>query len=220
MDRDIAIDGPAGAGKSTIARKVAERLQLVYVDTGAMFRAIALYMTKKGIGGSEADKIRQSLAEISLDITYENGEQQIFLNGENVSELIRKPEISRQASVFAAVPEVRGKLLNLQREIAEKKAVVMDGRDIGTKVLPEAYVKIFLTADVRVRAERRYKELLAKGEKVNIEDITADIISRDEQDINRAVAPLVQAEDAVLVDTSNLAVEEVVDSIIKIFMSK
>lgn len=220
MDRDIAIDGPAGAGKSTIARKVAERLQLVYVDTGAMFRAIALYMTKKGIGGSEADKIRQSLAEISLDITYENGEQQIFLNGENVSELIRKPEISRQASVFAAVPEVREKLLNLQREIAEKKAVVMDGRDIGTKVLPEAYVKIFLTADVKVRAERRYKELLAKGEKVNIEDITADIISRDEQDINRAVAPLVQAEDAVLVDTSNLAVEEVVDSIIKIFMSK
>ena len=220
MNKEIAIDGPAGAGKSTIAKRVAEKLGLIYVDTGAMFRAIALYMTGKCVKSNETYKVKEELNNICLDIVYENGEQQIILNDENVSKLIRNPEISKAASSFAQVPEVRERLLLLQRELASKRPVVMDGRDIGTKVLPSAAVKIFLTADVRVRAERRYKELTEKGEKVNLEDIMSDIKSRDEQDMNRKVSPLVQADDAVLVDTSSLSVDEVVDAIIKIACDK
>ena len=220
MNKEIAIDGPAGAGKSTIAKRVAEKLGLIYVDTGAMFRAIALYMTGKCVKSNETYKVKEELNNIRLDIVYENGEQQIVLNDENVSRLIRNPEISKAASSFAQVPEVRERLLILQRELASKRPVVMDGRDIGTKVLPSAAVKIFLTADVRVRAERRYKELTEKGEKVNLEDIMSDIKSRDEQDMNRKVSPLVQADDAVLVDTSSLSVDEVVDVIIKIACDK
>lgn len=220
MNKEIAIDGPAGAGKSTIAKRVAEKLGLIYVDTGAMFRAIALYMTGKCVKSNETDKVKEELNNIRLDIVYENGEQQIILNDENVSRLIRNPEISKAASSFAQVPEVRERLLILQRELADKRPVVMDGRDIGTKVLPSAAVKIFLTADVRVRAERRYKELTDKGEKVNLEDIMSDIKSRDEQDMNRKVSPLVQADDAVLVDTSSLSIDEVVDAIIKIACDK
>ena len=220
MNKKIAIDGPAGAGKSTIAKKVAEKLGLVYVDTGAMFRGIALYMTERGIEGNEVDRIKTELEKVKIDIVYENGEQQLILNDENVSKLIRNPEISKAASSFAQVPEVRERLLMLQRELASKRPVVMDGRDIGTKVLPSAAVKIFLTADVKVRAERRYKELTEKGEKVNLEDIMSDIKSRDEQDMNRKVSPLVQADDAVLVDTSSLSVDEVVDAIIKIACDK
>lgn len=220
MNKEIAIDGPAGAGKSTIAKRVAEKLGLIYVDTGAMFRAIALYMTGKCVKSNETYKVKEELNNIRLDIVYENGEQQIILNDENVSKLIRNPEISKAASSFAQVPEVRERLLILQRELADKRPVVMDGRDIGTKVLPTASVKIFLTADVKVRAERRYKELTEKGEKVNLEDIMSDIKSRDEQDMNRKVSPLVQADDAVLVDTSSLSVDEVVDAIIKIACDK
>ncbi|ESL04417.1 cytidylate kinase [Catonella morbi ATCC 51271] len=220
MNKEIAIDGPAGAGKSTIAKKVAEKLGLVYVDTGAMFRGIALYMTEKGIEGNEVDRIKTELEKVKIDIVYEDGEQQLILNDENVSKSIRKPEISKAASAFATIPEVRTRLLNLQRELAAKRPVVMDGRDIGSKVLPEATVKIFLTADVNVRAERRYKELTEKGENVDIADIMADIKSRDEQDIKRAVSPLTQAEDAVLVDTSSLSIDEVVDTIIKIACEK
>ena len=220
MNKEIAIDGPAGAGKSTIAKRVAEKLGLIYVDTGAMFRAIALYMTGKCVKSNETDKVKEELNNIRLDIVYENGEQQIILNDENVSRLIRNPEISKAASSFAQVPEVRKRLLILQRELADKRPVVMDGRDIGTKVLPSASVKIFLTADVKVRAERRYKELTEKGEKVNLEDIMSDIKSRDEQDMNRKVSPLVQASDAVLVDTSSLSIDEVVDAIIKIACDK
>lgn len=220
MNKEIAIDGPAGAGKSTIAKRVAEKLGLIYVDTGAMFRAIALYMTGKCVKSNEIDKVKEELNNIRLDIVYENGEQQIILNDENVSKLIRNPEISKAASSFAQVPEVRERLLILQRELADKRPVVMDGRDIGTKVLPSASVKIFLTADVKVRAERRYKELTEKGEKVNLEDIMSDIKSRDEQDMNRKVSPLVQAGDAVLVDTSSLSIDEVVDAIIKIACDK
>ena len=220
MNKEIAIDGPAGAGKSTIAKRVAEKLGLIYVDTGAMFRAIALYMTGKCVKSNETDKVKEGLNNIRLDIVYENGEQQIILNDENVSRLIRNPEISKAASSFAQVPEVRERLLILQRELADKRPVVMDGRDIGTKVLPSASVKIFLTADVKVRAERRYKELTEKGEKVNLEDIMSDIKSRDEQDMNRKVSPLVQAGDAVLVDTSSLSIDEVVDAIIKIACDK
>jgi len=220
MNKEIAIDGPAGAGKSTIAKRVAEKLGLIYVDTGAMFRAIVLYMTGKCVKSNDTDKVKEGLNNIRLDIVYENGEQQIILNDENVSRLIRNPEISKAASSFAQVPEVRERLLILQRELADKRPVVMDGRDIGTKVLPSASVKIFLTADVRVRAERRYKELTEKGEKVNLEDIMSDIKSRDEQDMNRKVSPLVQAGDAVLVDTSSLSIDEVVDTIIKIACDK
>jgi len=220
MNKEIAIDGPAGAGKSTIAKRVAEKLGLTYVDTGAMFRAIALYMTGKCVKSNETYKVKEELNNIRLDIVYENGEQQIILNDENVSRLIRNPEISKAASSFAQVPEVRERLLILQRELADKRPVVMDGRDIGTKVLPSASVKIFLTADVKVRAERRYKELTEKGEKVNLEDIMSDIKSRDEQDMNRKVSPLVQASDAVLVDTSSLSIDEVVDAIIKIACDK
>ena len=220
MNKEIAIDGPAGAGKSTIAKRVAEKLGLIYVDTGAMFRAIALYMTGKCVKSNETYKVKEELNNIRLDIVYENGEQQIILNDENVSKLIRNPEISKAASSFAQVPEVRKRLLILQRELADKRPVVMDGRDIGTKVLPSASVKIFLTADVKVRAERRYKELTEKGEKVNLEDIMSDIKSRDEQDMNRKVSPLVQASDAVLVDTSSLSIDEVVDAIIKIACDK
>lgn len=220
MNKEIAIDGPAGAGKSTIAKRVAEKLGLIYVDTGAMFRAIALYMTGKCVKSNETYKVKEELNNIRLDIVYENGEQQIILNDENVSRLIRNPEISKAASSFAQVPEVRERLLILQRELADKRPVVMDGRDIGTKVLPTASVKIFLTADVKVRAERRYKELAEKGEKVNLEDIMSDIKSRDEQDMNRKVSPLVQAGDAVLVDTSSLSIDEVVDAIIKIACDK
>lgn len=220
MNKEIAIDGPAGAGKSTIAKRVAEKLGLIYVDTGAMFRAIALYMTGKCVKSNETYKVKEELNNIRLDIVYENGEQQIILNDENVSKLIRNPEISKAASSFAQVPEVRERLLILQRELADKRPVVMDGRDIGTKVLPTASVKIFLTADVKVRAERRYKELTEKGEKVNLEDIMSDIKSRDEQDMNRKVSPLVQASDAVLVDTSSLSIDEVVDAIIKIACDK
>ena len=220
MNKEIAIDGPAGAGKSTIAKRVAEKLGLIYVDTGAMFRAIALYMTGKCVKSNETYKVKEELNNIRLDIVYENGEQQIILNDENVSRLIRNPEISKAASSFAQVPEVRERLLILQRELADKRPVVMDGRDIGTKVLPSASVEIFLTADVKVRAERRYKELTEKGEKVNLEDIMSDIKSRDEQDMNRKVSPLVQASDAVLVDTSSLSIDEVVDAIIKIACDK
>lgn len=220
MNKEIAIDGPSGAGKSTIAKRVAEKLGLIYVDTGAMFRAIALYMTGKCVKSNETYKVKEELNNIRLDIVYENGEQQIILNDENVSRLIRNPEISKAASSFAQVPEVRERLLILQRELADKRPVVMDGRDIGTKVLPSASVKIFLTADVKVRAERRYKELTEKGEKVNLEDIMSDIKSRDEQDMNRKVSPLVQAGDAVLVDTSSLSIDEVVDAIIKIACDK
>ena len=220
MNKEIAIDGPAGAGKSTIAKRVAEKLGLIYVDTGAMFRAIALYMTGKCVKSNETYKVKEELNNIRLDIVYENGEQQIILNDENVSRLIRNPEISKAASSFAQVPEVRERLLILQRELADKRPVVMDGRDIGTKVLPTASVKLFLTADVKVRAERRYKELTEKGEKVNLEDIMSDIKSRDEQDMNRKVSPLVQAGDAVLVDTSSLSIDEVVDAIIKIACDK
>ena len=177
-------------------------------------------MMEKCVKSNEIDKVKEELNNIRLDIVYENGEQQIILNDENVSKLIRNPEVSKAASSFAQVPEVRERLLLLQRELASKRPVVMDGRDIGTKVLPSAAVKIFLTADVRVRAERRYKELTEKGEKVNLEDIMSDIKSRDEQDMNRKVSPLVQADDAVLVDTSSLSVDEVVDAIIKIACDK
>lgn len=220
MNSNIAIDGPAGAGKSTIAKLVSAKLGSVYVDTGAMYRAIGLYMTEHSVDKNDINAVKDALVKIDLDIRYENGTQQIILNGENVSGKIRTPEISAAASAFAAIPEVRSTLTEIQRNLAKKTAVVMDGRDIGTVVLPDAAVKIFLTASVQVRAERRYKELTEKGESVNIKDIEADISKRDHQDMTRETAPLKQASDAVLVDSSFLTVDEVAEKIISIAREK
>ena len=214
MNKEIAIDGPAGAGKSTIAKKVAEKLGLVYVDTGAMFRGIALYMTEKGIEGNEVDRIKTELEKVKIDIVYENSEQQLILNDENVSKSIRKPEISKAASAFATIPEVRARLLNLQRELAAKRPVVMDGRDIATTVLPNADVKIYLTAKPHTRALRRCKELTLKGINADISEIEQDIIKRDERDMNRELSPLRQSPDAYVVDSSDKDLDDTLEEIL------
>ena len=213
---NIAIDGPAGAGKSTIARLAAARLGFVYVDTGAMYRAMGLYFIRRGIDASDEAGIAGVLDEITISIEYVDGEQQVFLNGENVSGLIRTEEVGRMASASSAYGPVRQKLLELQRGLAKVSDVIMDGRDIGTCVLPEADTKIYLTASSHVRALRRYHELCEKGHMCNLEEIEQDIIERDYRDMHREIAPLTQAADAVLVDTSELSIEEAVDAIISI----
>lgn len=217
----IAIDGPSGAGKSTIAKTVAKKLGFVYIDTGAMYRAAALSCIRNGIkikeNPEEAIKI---VNNISIDIDYIDGTQRIFLNGEDVSDKIRTPEISMGASDVSAIGEVRKKLVALQRELAGTKNVIMDGRDIGTHVLPDAEVKIFLTASPEIRAQRRYKELLEKGMDVAYDKVLADIIDRDEQDRTRAASPLRQADDAVLLDTSELAFDESVDAVLELIKKK
>ena len=210
---NVAIDGPAGAGKSSISKAVAKKLGYIYVDTGAMYRAIALKMINENIlpGSNEIENVLNST---SVDIKYINSEQHIFLDGEDVSEKIRTPEVSVKASDFSSLALVRAKLLSLQRNLAEKNSCIMDGRDIGTFVLPNADVKIFLTASAFVRAQRRCKELLEKGESVNFDDVLKDIIYRDKNDSEREIAPLRKADDAILVDTSDLSFE---DSIQKIY---
>lgn len=221
MHYSIAIDGPAGAGKSTIARRIAGEQGFIYVDTGAMYRAIALYFLRKGIDGHDIEAIEAELPNIKVSLAYdEKGEQQVLLNGENVTPYIRTEEVSNMASLTSAVPAVRAALLDLQRKMAEDADVVMDGRDIGTHVLPGAFLKIFLTASPAVRAKRRYKELLEKGQACDLADIEKDIILRDQQDMNREIAPLCQAEDAVLVDSSALSIDEVVHNIIAAFNKK
>ncbi len=210
---NIAIDGPAGAGKSSIARLAAKKLNYVYVDTGAMFRTMALYFLNENINPSEEETVTANCGQIQITIEYQNGEQHIFLNGNDVSADIRKEEVGRQASVIARYPAVRTKLLNLQRKLASENDVIMDGRDIGTVVLPEAECKVYLTASAGVRAERRYKELTEKGIDCDLAEIEKDIIARDEQDMKREIAPLTQAEDAVLIDSSNLTIDEVVGKI-------
>lgn len=212
----IAIDGPAGAGKSSIAKLVAKKLSFVYVDTGAMFRTVAYYFLSQGKDPSDAEMVTEECEKISISIEYKDGAQHIFLDGTDVSTEIRQEEVGKNASVVAKNQAVRNRLLALQRQMAEKQDVIMDGRDIGTVVLPDAQVKIYLTASASVRAERRYKELVEKGETCNLEKIEEDIIARDEQDMNREIAPLKQAEDAVLVDSSYMTIEEVVDKIIEI----
>ena len=214
MSFNIAIDGPAGAGKSTIARKIAKRLGYIYVDTGAMYRAMALYLLREKIEPSETDKISAKCSEADISIGYENGEQVVYLNGENVNGLIRTEEVGNMASASSPNPDVRRKLVELQQKLADSKDVVMDGRDIGTCVLPHAQVKVYLTADSRVRAERRYKELTDKGVSCDLDTIEKDIIERDYQDMTREISPLKQAEDATLVDSSYMTVDEVVDAII------
>ena len=213
---NIAIDGPAGAGKSTIARRAAKEMGFIYVDTGAMYRAVALYMLNNDVNVEDEVAVSEAVANVVVDLAYEGDEQQILLNGENVNGLIRTPKVSAAASKTSAYPAVRARLLDLQKNIAANNSVLMDGRDIGTVVLPNAELKIFLTASAEVRGERRYKELIAKGEKADLSSIIADIEKRDEQDRNRAVSPLVQAEDAVLVDTSNMTIDEVVNHIIEL----
>lgn len=212
----IAIDGPAGAGKSSIAKLVAKKLSFIYVDTGAMFRTVAYYFLSQGKDPSDAEMVTEECEKISISIEYKDGAQHIFLDGTDVSTEIRQEEVGKNASVVAKNQAVRNRLLALQRQMAEKQDVIMDGRDIGTVVLPDAQVKIYLTASASVRAERRYKELVEKGETCNLKKIEEDIIARDEQDMNREIAPLKQAEDAVLVDSSYMTIEEVVDKIIEI----
>ena len=218
--KSIAIDGPAGAGKSTIARKVAEKLSFIYVDTGAMYRSMALYFLRNGISPEEEEKIAEACQDIEVSISYQDGEQQVILNGENVNGLIRTEEVSMMTSNTSKYSVVREKLLSLQRGLAEKENVIMDGRDIGTCVLPGADVKIYLTASAKERARRRYKEQTERGIACDIKEIERDIIARDEQDMNRKVAPLRQAEDAVLVDSSDMNIDQVVDEIIRIYQEK
>ena len=212
----VAIAGPVGAGKSTIARAAAKRLGFVYCDTGALYRAIGLYCSRKGADLKDGRAVAAKLPEISLNIRITDGVQRVFLNGEDVSEEIRLPEISMAASAVSAVPEVRAALLDLQRNMARSDSVIMDGRDIGTVVLPNADVKIFLTAKPEIRAERRYNELLKKGVETTFEEVLTDLNKRDYDDSHRAAAPLRQAEDAVLADTSELDFDGSVDLICEI----
>ncbi len=211
----IAIDGPAGAGKSTIAKRVAKALGFIYVDTGAMYRAMALHMLRAGVDIHDAEKVAEAAQDADITIRHENGEQVVILNGENVNGLIRTEQVSGCASTVSTVGAVRERLVALQRQMAKTADVVMDGRDIGTVVLPDARLKIFMTASAQVRAHRRYLELAARGEEADEAQILKDIEERDARDTGRAIAPLKQAEDAVLLDTSNLSIDEVVDRILK-----
>lgn len=215
MSYSIAIDGPAGAGKSTIAKTIAKKLNFIYVDTGAMYRAIGLYFLREGI--TDEAVIEERCKEAIVTIQYENGEQQVILNGENVNGLIRTEEAGKMASAVAKLKAVRSQLVELQRGLAKTANVIMDGRDIGTFVLPNAEMKIYLTASSRVRANRRYLELSEKGIDCDLGQIESDIIARDEQDMNREFAPLRQAEDAILVDSSEMSKDEVVEKIISLY---
>lgn len=211
---NIAIDGPAGAGKSTIAKMVAKKLGFIYVDTGAMYRAIALYLLRQGIDKQDEQAVAKAVQGAGITIRYQDGAQQVLLNGEDVSGLIRTEEVGNTASAVSVYPAVRAHLLELQRNLAASADVLMDGRDIGTCILPNADTKIFLTASSRVRAMRRYKELTEKGEMCNLDEIEQDIIERDARDMNRAIAPLKQAEDALLLDSSDMTIEEVIQAIL------
>lgn len=217
---NIAIDGPAGAGKSTIARLAAKRLGFVYVDTGAMYRAIALYFLRKGIRPEDVQTIASLVQGAEITIRYVDGTQQVILNGEDVSGQIRTEEVGNMASATSAIPAVRAHLLELQRNLAASANVIMDGRDIGTCILPDADVKIFLTASTSVRAMRRYRELQEKGMMCNLEEIEQDIIERDARDMNRETAPLKQEEDAMLLDSSDMTLEQVVQAILEAAFSR
>ncbi len=216
----IAIDGPAGAGKSTIAKKLAAEYGYIYVDTGAMYRAMALYLLRRGISADDKAGIEKACEYADISIKFIDGEQKVLLNGEDVNGLIRTPEVSSMASASSVNGKVREKLVSLQQKLASDTDVVMDGRDIGTKVLPDAEVKIYLTASTAVRAKRRYDELKQKGETCDLAKIEQEIEERDHRDMTREISPLKQADDAVLVDTSDLGIEEVVKEISKIITGK
>lgn len=213
MGYQIAIDGPAGAGKSTIAKLLAERKGFIYVDTGAMYRGLAWYFLTKGIRPDDEEAVTKACEEVKIDIAYENGKQQIYVNDKNITDHLREEAVGNMASKSSAVPAVRARLLELQRDLARREDVVMDGRDIGTSVLPDADVKIFLTASVDTRARRRYNELLGKGESCDYAQIAADIEERDRRDMTREISPLCRAEDAELIDSSEMTIEEVVEKI-------
>ncbi len=217
MTTNIAIDGPAGAGKSTIAQRVARELSFIYVDTGAMYRAMALYLLRQNIEAQDTAKIEEICEQADIAIAYESGEQQVILNGENVTAYLRAEEVGKMASASSPNAKVREKLVALQQKLAREADVVMDGRDIGTKVLPDAAVKIYLTASVRIRAMRRYQELQREGVSSSLEEIEKSIQKRDEQDKNRENSPLRQAEDAVLVDSSEMTIDQVVEEILSIY---
>lgn len=214
MNNNIAIDGPAGAGKSTVAKAVAKKLGLIYVDTGAMYRALGLYLIRNKISVNDEKSVISALDDADVTIEYENGEQIVLLNGENVNDVIRTQEVSEMASACSAIPEVRKSMVKRQQKLAREKDVVMDGRDICEVVLPDARTKIFLTASTSVRAKRRYDELIAKGVECKLDEIEADIIKRDDRDMNRAASPLRKTEDATLVDTSDMMVLEVIERIV------
>lgn len=216
MSFNIAIDGPAGAGKSTIAKMAAKKLDFIYVDTGAMYRAMALYFLRREIDAKDEKKIAEACEHINVTIAYQEGEQQVLLNGENVNDFIRTEEVSMMTSNTSKYPAVREKLLYLQRELAAANNVIMDGRDIGTCVLPDAELKIYLTASASERAKRRYLEQKERGVESDLAQIERDIIARDEQDMNREIAPLKQAEDAIYLDTSDMTIEEVVTKIVSL----
>ena len=217
MSMNIAIDGPAGAGKSTIAKRLEKRLGFIYVDTGAMYRAMAYYFLQHNIDAKDENAIAAACPDVDVTITYENGEQQVLLNGENVNGVIRNEEVGNMASSTSVYPVVRKKLVELQRQLAKSADVIMDGRDIGTCVLPDAQVKIYLTASSATRAKRRYDELTEKGVSCDLAEIEKDIIDRDYRDMHRETSPLRQAEDAVLVDSSEMNIDEVVDAIYQVY---
>lgn len=216
----IAIDGPSGAGKGALAAALSSRLGFVYVDTGALYRAIGLYFTRCGSDGSDGERISAEVTKVAVDIAYEQGEQQVYLAGENVSSLIRTPEISMMASAVSKIPAVRAHLLSLQRNVAAHHHVIMDGRDIGTVILPDADVKIFLTASPEARAERRYRELVAKGIDTTYEAVLSDMKRRDENDRTRDIAPAIPAEDAVILDNSKLDIPATIEAALAIIREK
>lgn len=220
MGFNIAVDGPAGAGKSTIAKLVAKKMNLIYVDTGAMYRAMALYFIKQGVNIDDAEAVAEACMDADITIKYEDGMQMVYLNEENVTAFLRTEEVGNAASVTSGVPQVRARLLELQQTLAKTSDCIMDGRDIGTCILPNADVKIYLTASSAVRAKRRFDELVAKGETCDLVKIQEDIEERDYRDMHREVAPLKQAEDAILVDSSYMTIEEVVETIVKLAEKK
>ena len=220
MGFNVAIDGPAGAGKSTVAKAAAKAAGLIYVDTGAMYRAIGLYLLREGTDLRDEKAVEEKLPGIGVSIEYDQGVQKVLLNGEDVSSLIRTQEVGEAASLTSAYGPVREKLLNLQRDLAEKQDVVMDGRDIGTNILPHAQLKVYLTASVEVRAKRRYDELLAKGETAVLSEVEKEIEERDYRDMHREIAPLKKAEDAVLLDTSDLSIDEAVKALLVLIFER
>lgn len=220
MSFNVAVDGPAGAGKSTIAREVAKLLNLIYVDTGAMYRAMALYMLRSSVDPADARAVIEKCSQADITIRYESGEQVVFLNGTNVNPYLRTEEVGNATSVISAIPAVREKMVELQHSLAATSDCIMDGRDIGTCVLPDAQLKVYLTADSAVRAKRRYDELTAKGQQCDLQKIQADIEERDYRDMHRETSPLRQAEDAVLVDTSSMSVQEVIDRLVQLCLER
>ena len=216
MNHTVAIDGPAGAGKSTIAKRIARRLGYIYVDTGAMYRAMAYYLIQNQVDAADQEAIAAACQHADISICYQDGEQVVLLNGENVNAYLRTEAVGNMASVSSVVPEVRKKLVELQQKLARETDVVMDGRDIGTVVLPDADVKVYLTASVETRAKRRFLELQEKGEPADLAKIAADIEDRDYRDMHRDISPLRQAEDATLVDSSDMTIDQVVERILEL----